>query len=157
MTHITEEWKPIVRFPNYEISSRGRVRNKRTGCIQKQNISRKGYVTASFWRNGQPFAESVHVLVAEAFVGPRSRGAEVNHIGGIKTHNFPSNLEYTTHRDNIIHAIRAGLMTNGIFTDDQIRDIRSRTEGASAAAKRYRVSRQAIHRIKTRRTYDHVL
>lgn len=28
-----DEWKPIRRYPNYEVSDKGRVRDKKTGRV----------------------------------------------------------------------------------------------------------------------------
>lgn len=52
---------------------------------------------------------SVHALVAEAFIGPRPSGLEVNHKDGDKRNNRPENLEYVTRSENMRHCFRIGL------------------------------------------------
>jgi hypothetical protein len=54
----------------------------------------------------------VHQLVAEAFIGPRPKGRELNHKDGDMTNNIVANLEYVTHRENIQHARRLGLIAD---------------------------------------------
>ena len=51
----------------------------------------------------------VHHLVAEAFIGARPQGFQLNHLDGVKANNAAKNLEYTTPMQNIHHAIRLGL------------------------------------------------
>ena len=67
-----------------------------------------GYLRVSI--NGR--ARDVHRLVAECFV-PKSagEGLEVNHKDGDKLNNRASNLEWTTHLENVRHAYRTGLIT----------------------------------------------
>ncbi len=44
---------------------------------------------------------TVHSLIAEAFLGPRPEGYDIDHISGDKTDNRPCNLEYVTHKENM--------------------------------------------------------
>lgn len=54
---------------------------------------------------------SVHVLVAEAFFGPRPTGMVVRHLNGDASDNRPSNLAYGTQSDNIADCFRHGTKT----------------------------------------------
>ena len=38
-----EEWVDLERFPNHQISTQGRVRNKKTGHVLKPMSDRYGY------------------------------------------------------------------------------------------------------------------
>lgn len=51
----------------------------------------------------------VHRLVAAAFIEPDSTRPWVNHINGKKCDNRIENLEWTTARENALHAIEIGL------------------------------------------------
>lgn len=46
-------------------------------------------------------AYTIHRLVAEAHLGPRPKGYEVNHIDENKQNNVLENLEYVTHSENM--------------------------------------------------------
>ena len=50
--------------------------------------------------NGKRESAYVHSLVAAAFIGPRPKGLEVDHIDGNKANNMVLNLQYIPHRDN---------------------------------------------------------
>jgi hypothetical protein len=106
-----EEWRVSSLYPMYEVSNCGRVRNikKRKGThvgrLMKNSINHDGYA-----RIKRIFA---HVLVAHEFLGEKPEGYECNHIDGNKLNNNVSNLEYTTHKDNMQHAKRSGLMAAG--------------------------------------------
>jgi hypothetical protein len=50
--------------------------------------------------DGKTVTFDVHVLVAEAFLGPRPDGQEVCHIDGNPSNNQSCNLRYGTHREN---------------------------------------------------------
>lgn len=54
----------------------------------------------------------VHRLVAEVFIPNRFNKSEVNHKDGVKTNNKISNLEWTTHSENIKHAWDNKLLSN---------------------------------------------
>lgn len=60
-------------------------------------------------RNRKSFSQSVHRLVAKAFVNNPDNLPEINHINGVKSCNWYKNLEWVTHSENIQHAFRTGL------------------------------------------------
>lgn len=113
----------------YEVSNLGRVR--RNGHCLIGSPAGKGYNYIFLSRNNVQEPRYRHHIVAEAFIGPRPEGMEVNHIDGVKSNNAVKNLEYTTSSGNKLHALRIGLRTNvgeghpnTKFSDDAVREIR---------------------------------
>lgn len=107
---MTEVWKDIKDFPNYEVSNMGRVRNKLTGNMIHQQVRKRGYVKVQLWRNGKDYTRDVHRLVAISFLGYKE-GLEVNHIDGDKSNNRINNLEWCTRKENVQHSVKTGLFT----------------------------------------------
>jgi hypothetical protein len=60
--------RPIIGFPNYEISNYGRVYNVRTGRQMKHSPTYYDIPTVGLVYEGQQYRRSVKVLVARAFV-----------------------------------------------------------------------------------------
>lgn len=102
----TEQWLPIAGYEgSYEISNFGRVKslarpslNRPNRMIKERirstNIGWKGYIEITL-RNGKKTKRCrIHVLVAEAFIGPRPDGHETRHLDGDPSNNTVSNLEY---------------------------------------------------------------
>jgi len=113
-----EIWKPVVGYEgHYCVSSLGRVRreysigNTFVGKIKKPSVNADGYLTMNLSAHGKQKRLAVHRLVADAFLGPRPSDKEINHKNGVKSDNYPGNLEYITHLENVRHAIAAGLTT----------------------------------------------
>ena len=104
-----EIWLSIKGFPNYNISSNGRVRNSTTGKILKPGHNPKGYNTISLYKNGTQHTKKVQRSVADAFYDGEHDDLEVNHIDGVKTNNFIGNLEWCTGKENIQHSYDTGL------------------------------------------------
>lgn len=102
-----EIWKSVVGFPNYEVSDRGRVRNKATKHIRSFSYNH-GYPQVDLYP-GQK-TRTIHRLVADAFLGEHP-GMQVNHIDGNKKNNCLSNLEWCTSSENNQHAYDANLRT----------------------------------------------
>lgn len=106
--------KEIPRFNGYYIaSSDGKIiRNKPGyGTYVGKVLSPKtinGYEAIVICINRVTYDCLVHVLVVEAFLGPKPKGYEVNHKDLDKTNNHYKNLEYLTGKDNTRHAIRNG-------------------------------------------------
>ena len=71
--------------------------------------------------------KSVHRIVAEVFVPNPYGYSEVNHKDGNKKNNCATNLEWVTHKRNIEHAIKTGLIGDCAkkATADVVRAIRA--------------------------------
>lgn len=108
---------------------------------------------------------AVASLVAEAFIGPRPSGKEINHIDGDHRNNAAGNLEYVTRRENMQHAYRLGLSARlGIgedqhlakLTTEQIIVIRNCTAPVRLLARVFGVSPITIKRAQQGVTWRHV-
>ena len=94
----------------YAASNDGQVMNTATGLLLKQHLSRDGYPRTNisvFPKSKQPV--EIHRLVALAWHENPLNLPTVNHVDGVKTNNNAPNLEWASHRDNLVHAIGAGL------------------------------------------------
>lgn len=102
-------WRPIAGWDGYQVSSDGRVRsNKRGGewRILKPTLV-GGYEEVRLFNGRRIRARKVHLLVADAFLGPRPPGLETRHMDGNSRNNAATNLRYGTRsqnrRDRIAH------------------------------------------------------
>jgi hypothetical protein len=113
---VTEVWCPVGRFgerdfPNYEVSSLGRVRNRR-GLLMKPRVRKDDpYLTVRL-RGGAKqqwgMQIPIHRLVLSAFVGPLPEGLVSRHLNGNAADNRLDNLAYGTQKENVQDAIRHG-------------------------------------------------
>lgn len=95
-----EHWKKIESSGGeYIVSSRGRVKNSRTGRILKPFVRGKTGHLGVQLPSGRKY---VHVLVAEAFIGERPPGLEVCHGDNDPTNNDVSNLRWDTRSANVL-------------------------------------------------------
>lgn len=108
-----EIWKPLVfedvKMDMYEVSSYGRIRNKKTHQMIS-SCNSHGYRTAKLMHNdNKSYNDSIHRIVCFMFVSNDHNLPEVNHKDGDKTNNHYTNLEWCTQKENVEHAIRTGL------------------------------------------------
>jgi DNA-binding XRE family transcriptional regulator len=98
-----EIWKPVKDYEGiYEVSSLGRVRKVVNGLILHQSNS-GGYRRVSLQKDGKGKSESVHRLVAKAFLPNPDMLPVVNHRDEDKANNCVENLEWCTSSYNIRH------------------------------------------------------
>lgn len=132
----SEKWFPItynhidgIEPGQYFISTWGRIYdlygNK---YYPNENVTNTRYVTIYFrLLNDYLLSVPMHRFMMFYFSPIENwEHLEVNHIDGIKYHNWIWNLEWTTHKENMQHARKIGLTkigedcTNSIMTNAQI-------------------------------------
>lgn len=173
-----EIWKPVVGYEGlYEVSNIGRVKSlDRTvrwrdghravrSRLIKYGVNHRGYFTAHLCRDGIHNKRFVHVLVLEAFVGPRPDGMECCHGNGIRTDNRLLNLRWDTRSANRNDSRAHGTMPigskhhNAKLTEPDVIAIRKRCsdgEKPAAVARDYNVTSHAIHRVIRRIIWRHI-
>lgn len=92
--------KDIQGFENYQVTSWGRVYDKKHERFLKPEIHAKGYLRVDLYQDGQRVHKKVHRLVAEAFIANPENKPQVNHIDGNNQNNSITNLEWVTDEEN---------------------------------------------------------
>lgn len=115
---MEEIWKSILKYPDYEVSSLGKIRSlkhgkirvlKQVSVVDKRRSSESHYISVKLYTKGSYRRFLAHRLVAEAFLINSLSLPEVNHKDGIKNHNYIENLEWVTQQENSKHAFYSGL------------------------------------------------
>ena len=86
---MSEIWKDIVDYEDYyEVSSHGKVRNKKTMHILKPWFCKTtGYFMVSLCVNGTSKHKTVHRLLGIMFIANPLNKAEIDHIDGNRQNN----------------------------------------------------------------------
>ena len=102
-----ETWKPVKDYPNYVISSIGRIMNIRTKRLLKSYQDNSGgYECVNLWRNNKGKIYRIHTLVYSHFYNDFNlQGYVINHKDGNKLNNNMLNLEKITYQENNLHAV----------------------------------------------------
>lgn len=94
-----ERWKKISDFPDYAISTMGKIMriskgiNTKIGKILKP-VSNGQYLFVNINNGkGKIYKKKIHRLVLETFAGLPPLNCECNHRDGVKTNNYLWNLE----------------------------------------------------------------
>lgn len=129
-THTQDEhWKPVSGWGDvYEVSDQGRVRSKprivlrsdgetrrlkgRVLRASRANSTNNRYRSVGLSKDGKLYMKRVHLLVAEAFIGPRPEGMVLRHLNDDTNDNRLANLAYGTIRDNSRDSVQNGTHMN---------------------------------------------
>lgn len=99
-----EIFKKIPEFPNYLVSNLGRVCSIRNGIREFKKLrpcsGREEYLNVTLWDNGIKKKICIHNLVAKIFIGEVPDGYIVDHIDNNPSHNYVTNLQIITLKEN---------------------------------------------------------
>lgn len=107
-------WEEIKGWEGYyKISRQGEIFSIRRGRMMKVWIPRnkKQYPRVTLSKSTFEKSYTVHRLVAVQFIPNPLAKISVNHIDGNKHNNKVENLEWATISENMIHAVKLGLVT----------------------------------------------
>lgn len=120
-----EIWKDVADYEGfYQVSNLGNVRSLgRTVLVDgyskylkgipiKPHIVGVGYLGVMLHRNGKGKHYYIHILVGRAFIPNPENKKTINHKKGNKKKNGVADIEWNTHKENSIHAVRNGLIDN---------------------------------------------
>lgn len=102
---MDEIWKTIEEYPDYMISSMGRVKaiNWHRGNKEKEikpYTTYKGYLRLRLCKNGKAKQFQIHRLVAQAFIPNPENKPYIDHINTDRTDNRVENLRWVTNKEN---------------------------------------------------------
>lgn len=102
---------PIPGFENYVISENGTVTNLNTGRVLKPSLNENGYLYVALWKENKQRSQTLHRLVATAYLPNPLYKPIVNHKDADRTNPHKDNLEWCTQSENVAHAYRLGNMS----------------------------------------------
>jgi len=163
----------IIGFEKYSISTRGRVKNIKTGKILVWFLAGDGYPTVGLYnKDGVCKLRPIHRLLALQFI-PKIRGKRhVNHKDGNKLNFKLSNLEWCNESENVRHAYANNLIGNlntrrgkdnhlSILSEEEVAAIKKEYRigeiGQRPLAKKFGMSRGAIRSILKNRSWRHIV
>jgi hypothetical protein len=159
----------ISEFPNYFVSTSGYIFNSN---MKRISFGKCGeYPTVRLTKNGKRVHKLVHRIVAKAFIPNHYNKPCVNHMDGIKNNNDSSNLEWSTHKENMRHAIETDLRKivktcklppkrKMPMCDEDIRQmILERKSGCSllSLSKKYNIAVQSVYRIASGKRHKNIM
>lgn len=150
---------------NYYITDDGKVWSEKTNRFLSTHLDKDGYVKVRLVSFDGRHTYSVHRLLLENFKPIDNMDKlQVNHIDGDKTNNHLSNLEWTTCKENIYHAIKNDLRAkiNGAakITPEQAIEIYRRANNGERnvdLAKEFGLTADHIGRIKSKKLWKQYL
>lgn len=178
---MTEIWKAVPGFEGlYEVSDQGRMRSldrdieytmasgravvrRRRGQILALGPHVGGYRTVHLYDGGLSRATALHIVVAEAFHGPRpSPRHVVRHLDGDASNCAAANLCWGTPAENSADTLRHGTRLRGErivgskLSAGDVREIRASPLPQAILAERYGCTFSNISAIQLRKSWRHV-
>ena len=149
----TEEWRdfPLIggrSFSEYEVSSLGQIRNKKTGYIFSAIPESSGYVRNEFRDDkGNEIKMSAHSVVVRTFLGgPKSDDLTIDHINRERADNRLVNLRWATKKQQVANSDQSNHNPIGqpvIQYTMEMKEIK-RWSNIAAAAKELKISQSGI-------------
>lgn len=99
-----EKWATIKECKRYAISNYGRVKNTKTNKIIKPSLNQKGYQIVCLMKDKKKTMFNVARLVGIYFVSKRKGAKEINHKNLNRHDNRQLNIEWLTHKENIVYS-----------------------------------------------------
>lgn len=174
-TDSTERWLPVVGYEGfYEVSDAGNVRSlprtdaigrARPAHLHKRRIDSfgVGYAYVNLCTHSKAKKVNVHVLVLEAFVGPRpSARHEACHGDGDRTNPALNNLRWDTaqanHTDRLIHGThcRGAQSPLAILSVEMVRWIRESPQSSLKLAPLLGVASSTIRAVRIGQNWSHL-
>lgn len=151
-------WRGMT-FNKYEIDSKtGNIYRRGSSSPLKPWDDQRGYLVVTLIDdNGLQYNCKVHVVSAHTFLGPQPDNTIIEHNDGNKYHNWPSNLEYTSQRENVA---RAQVKIKGkVYLDSRtVQEIRARVKETGSIAQTSRefdLEYWIVRDIISGKTYTH--
>lgn len=172
--HNKERFKQICiddEYTKYLVSSYGRVFSLQKDMYKPKELklqinSDTGYLMVRIYYNGKSKYILVHRLIATHFLKKKKNCDIINHKDGKKHNNCYWNLEWTTQKENVNHAIRMDLTNNfgennmnNIYSEKQIRKVcKLLTNNISIPEieKKTGVSRFEIHNVLKKHVWSQI-
>ncbi len=174
-----EIWKDVIGYEGiYQVSNMGRVKRikqsagAKAGRVLKETLGKDGYNYVKIYKEGLGKRYSLSRGVATAFIPNPENKPQVNHKNGIKTFNWPENLEWITSSENHLHAIHvlgfkpvvapAYGERNGMakLKDKDVLEIRKLLAQTSLTqvqiGKKFNISQRTVSHIKVGDLWKHV-
>lgn len=121
-----EIWKEIPSYEGlYVASNQGRIQSLdhvvpcrggkprlvRGKLKNSFPTNKKGYCITTLSKENKLMTYTVHQLIALTFIPGFIKGTHINHVDGVKTNNWLTNIEESNPSHNGLHAYRNGLST----------------------------------------------
>lgn len=165
MKKLITKCKYDLKF-NYYVTDDGRIWSERTQKFLSFQYDKDGYVKVQMRStDNKSHRYSVHRLVLENFKPVEGMDRlQVNHKDGDKTNNNLSNLEWTTCKENIQHAIdndlRAKINGGAKLTEAEVIEIYRRASNGERnidLAREFNIHPDQVGRIKNKKVWEKLL
>ncbi len=157
----------VERFPSLMVSENGdviRLASSRRVVSQSgraywvtlpeqrlnARVTGAGYMAVQTKTGGGRATLYIHRLVAQAFKPKPPHCNEINHLDGNKKNNSLSNLEWTTHSENLKHAYASGLCKKSMSANEvlTLKELLADGMSISEAARRFGLAKSTISGIR---------
>ena len=107
---MENEVEEIEGYPEYSISTKGRVYSLKSSKYLKTIKKNTGYLYVFLYNNNGKKKHYIHLLVLNAFKGKKTGEEESRHLDGNNQNNCVCNLEWGTKKDNADDKRKHGTM-----------------------------------------------